>query len=106
MDVSKGIGHRLFGLNYMLKVNMMGPDLVKELEDILTEEIKREQSTLLQIRLQQAQGWTLVVVDANVDFTVIGTWIGENIKHEWRAYDNRWLFENSNDATLFKMTWM
>ena len=54
---------------------------------------------------RQSKGWTLVTVDESVEFANIEEWIEVNIRDEWRAYDNRWVFKDSQEALLFKMRW-
>jgi hypothetical protein len=77
-------------------------DVEQELFDILNEEIRKERQIELKIMKRVNEGWTLVQVDNSVDFANIEEWIATNIRDEWRAYDNRWIFKDSQEALLFK----
>lgn len=81
-------------------------DIEEEWARVLQEEINREVLTEIKIKKRVDDGWTLVTIGDDVSLKGIDKWIGENIKNEWRAYDERWLFKDSQDAMLFKMTWM
>lgn len=73
-----------------------------EIAKILQEEIDKE--VLIEIRTAHyiSLGWTLITIDAAIED--IGDWM-KHIQGDWRAYHDRWLFENADDATLFKLTW-
>lgn len=88
----------------MVKV-LMSEEIEKELASILREEVDREILTEIKIADLCSQGWTQVAVSDTVSFKNIEPWIEANIRDEWRAYDARWLFRDTDDAMLFKLTW-
>lgn len=81
-------------------------DAEDEIARILQEEINREVLIEMKVKKRIDNGWTLVTVGDDVDYSGIDEWVGSNIRDEWRAYDERWLFKDPQDAILFKMTWM
>lgn len=81
-------------------------DIEEEWAKVIQEEINREVLTEMKIRKRVDDGWTLITIGDDVSLKGIDEWISENIKDEWRAYDDRWLFKDSQDAMLFKITWM
>jgi hypothetical protein len=49
------------------------------------------------------RGWTRVIIDATMED--IGGWMQANIRGDWIAFHDRWLFEDANDAVLFTLRW-
>jgi hypothetical protein len=79
-------------------------DIEQELSEALRREIDKE--ILVEVRCADliSQGWTMVTIDAAMED--IGGWMQANIRGDWRAFHDRWLFEDANDAVLFKLRWM
>ena len=78
-------------------------DIETELTRILQEEIDKE--VIMQARVESyvVQGWHLVVCSAPIED--IGSWMQANMQDEWRVFFENWLFRDSNDAVLFRLTW-
>lgn len=78
-------------------------DIETELTRILQEEIDKE--VIMQARVESyvVQGWHLVVCSAPIED--IGGWMQANMQDEWRVFFSDWLFKDSNDAVLFRLTW-
>ena len=74
-----------------------------ELAQILEDEIQKEILTQLQVASYVEQGWYLVVSAAPMED--IGGWMQENMQDEWRVFFSDWLFRDSKDAVLFRLTW-
>lgn len=71
---------------------------------ILQEEIDQE----ILFDLLQQVGWTRVELASKwlpVTGIELHEWRGANLTGHWRAHSNIWMFENKNDAALFKLTW-
>jgi len=79
-------------------------DIEQELSEALRREIDKE--ILVEVRCADlvSQGWTMVTIDTTIEN--IGAWMQANIHSDWRAFHDRWLFEDANDAVLFKLRWM
>jgi len=79
-------------------------DIEKELSEALRREIDKE--ILVEVRCADlvGRGWTMVTIDATMEDT--GAWMQANIRGDWRAFHDLWLFEDANDAVLFKLRWM
>ena len=73
--------------------------LVKELQ----EAIDREVMDKVSIKMFQDKGWATVVCCTPVED--IGSWMDKNINDNWRAFYHIYLFENHDEATLFRLTW-
>lgn len=83
----------------------MSDDFEQQFADILQEEINKEVIVDIKVAALVANGWHLITIDNSVDFGNVGQWMQENIRHNWRLFSGRAVFENENDAVLFKMTW-
>ena len=71
---------------------------------ILQEEIDQE----ILFDLLQQMGWTRVELASKwlpVTGIELHEWREANLTGHWRAHNNVWMFENKNDAALFKLTW-
>lgn len=58
--------------------------------------------------LLQEMGWTQVELSSKwlpVTGIELHEWREANLTGHWRAHNNVWMFENKNDAALFKLTW-
>ncbi len=58
--------------------------------------------------LLQQMGWTRVELSSKwlpVTGIELHEWREANLTGHWRAHNNVWMFENKNDAALFKLTW-
>lgn len=63
----------------------------------------KEEAMRVRAKEYEDLGWHVVEpIDDHLD---IGPWVEANIKGDWRAFAHMWLFENANDATLFKLRW-
>lgn len=82
----------------------MNDEWADESARIIREEIDKE--VVVKIRVQQllSQGWTRVVINIP-DHEGIGPWMQANMRGDWRGFYNIWMFEDADDATLFKMRW-
>ena len=78
-------------------------DIENELVRILQEEIDKEVIMQARVASYTTQGWHLIVSSAPVED--IGSWMQENMQDEWRVFFENWLFKDSNDAVLFRLTW-
>lgn len=78
-------------------------DIDLELAQILKDEIDKEILTQIRVASYVEQGWHLVVCSAPIED--IGGWMQENIQDEWRVFFSDWLFKDSDDAVLFRLTW-
>jgi len=79
-------------------------DIEQELSEALSQEINKALVVDLRCRDLVSQGWTMVTIDTTLED--IGGWMQANIRGDWRAFYDRWLFEDANDAMLFKLRWM
>lgn len=81
-------------------------DYSKLIETMLAEELQKEIDQeileLLHIEQLQKQGWYTVITSAAIED--IGGWM-KNCRHDWRAFRDRYLFEDQDDAILFRLTW-
>lgn len=71
---------------------------------ILQEEIDQE----ILFDLLQQIGWTRVELASKwlpVTGIELHEWREANLTGHWHAHSNIWMFENKNDAALFKLTW-
>ncbi len=71
---------------------------------ILQEEIDQE----ILFDLLQQIGWTRVELASKwlpVTGIELHEWREANLTGHCRAHNNVWMFENKNDAALFKLTW-
>ena len=75
-------------------------DISEELAKLLQQEIDKE----IMIDLLVAQGWIQVTIDRKK--TVDKDWCNTCIKKKYRSLDNRWFFEDQNDANLFALAWI
>jgi len=58
--------------------------------------------------LLQEMGWTRVELSSKwlpVTGIELHEWREANLTGHWRAHNNVWMFENKNDAAIFKLTW-
>lgn len=57
--------------------------------------------------LVQQCGWSKIVLsNLNSIATIeMNNWLHLECKHHWKHYNNTWVFENQEDAALFKLTW-
>ena len=80
----------------------------KDIEDvicaIIQEEIDREVKQELAVMYFTDQGWTKVTID-NPELDDIGPWMQENIYSSWRGFTTQWVFEDPEEAILFRMRW-
>lgn len=82
----------------------MTSDLEQTMADILRDQIDREIKESLIIAYFVDQGWSMVTI-GDSDLTDLGWWMEEHIKGGWRGTTTRWVFEDPQDAVLFKMRW-
>ena len=78
-------------------------DIEQALANILREEIDKELLVDLRCADLVNQGWTMARIDASIED--IGSWMQANIHGDWRAFHDRWLFENADDAVLLLLRW-
>ena len=71
-----------------------------DIAKILQEEIDKEIMTELLL----SQGWIQVTIDKKK--TVDKDWCKTCIKKNYKSFDNRWFFEDQNDANLFALAWL
>ena len=78
-------------------------DIEQQLSEALRREIDKE--ILVEVRCADlvGRGWTMVTIDATMED--IGAWMQENILGDWRAFHDRWLFEDADEAVLFTLRW-
>ena len=74
------------------------------LDDYLASVREKANRIQEQTKFYADLGWIIVTIPDNLKD--IGPWIQENIKNDWRAFPHMWLFEDENDATLFKLRWL
>jgi len=58
--------------------------------------------------LLQEMGWTRVELSSKwlpVTGIELHEWREANLTGQGRAHNNVWMFENKNDAAIFKLTW-
>jgi len=78
-------------------------DIEQALSDILRQEIDKELVIDMRCRDLISRGWTMVTIDAAMED--IGAWMQANIRGDWRAFHDRWLFEDADEAVLFTLRW-
>lgn len=80
------------------------PDIEDLLTKIIQQEIDREIIQEAAIAYFVGEGWTRVVI-SNTDLEYIGSWMQENIRGNWRGFTTQWVFEDPEEAILFRMRW-
>ena len=85
----------------------MDVDILKEIHDALVKELQeaidREVMDKVSIKMFQDRGWATVKCSTPIED--IGEWMDKNINDNWRAFYHIYLFENHDEATLFRLTW-
>jgi hypothetical protein len=78
-------------------------DVETELSKLLQQAIDKEVIIQARVATYVAQDWHLVVCSAPIED--IGGWMQTNIQDEWHVFFSDWLFKDSADAVLFRLTW-
>jgi hypothetical protein len=90
--------------HYEAKIKQLEEKYAEEAAKILQEEIDWELITDMMV----AVGWTTVELPKffasgpTLDMT---RWLNNECKHHWMHRANSWVFENNEEAALFKLTW-
>lgn len=82
----------------------MAAIIEQELSLILAKEIQEEIDSAVIINLLIGLGWHLVSIDTNPP--ELQEWVDINIKHEYKTFQSRWIFENQQDANWFALKWL
>lgn len=86
------------------KIKQLEEKYVEEAAKILQEEIDWELLTDMMV----AVGWTKVELPkffASGITLDMNNWLHNECKHHWRHRNAIWIFENKEEAALFKLTW-
>lgn len=86
------------------KIKRLEEKYAEEAAKILQEEINWE----LIADMMVAVGWTKVELPkffASGITLDMNNWLHNECKHHWKHRANTWIFENKNEAALFKLTW-
>lgn len=88
----------------------MTDDIEKTITDqfaeVLQEEINKEIIISITTNYLVNNGWTLVTMDTLHSLDGLDEWLQSNIKHDYRLFSDRAIFENQDDALLFKLSWL
>lgn len=74
--------------------------LIKELQEAIDREVMDQVS----ITIFENRGW--FKVNCYTPIEDIGSWMDKNVKDNWRSFGHVYLFENHDEATLFRLTWI
>lgn len=80
--------------------NELAEDLAKELQECIDWE--------LMVDMMVAVGWTKVELPkffASGITLDMNNWLHNECKRHWRHRNSIWVFEDKNEAALFKLTW-
>ena len=80
--------------------------IADQIADILQEEINKETIISIKTAYLVNNGWTLVTLNSTHSLDGLGEWLQSNIKHDYRLFSDRAVFENQDDALLFKLSWL
>lgn len=82
-------------------------NLEEEMLKIKAEEMARAMDGEIICSLLKDTGYREIVVDPWVHGSLkeITAWIDENVQGHYVNAGNRWLFEESKDATIFALKW-
>lgn len=86
------------------KIKQLEEKYAEEAAKILQEEIDQE----ILFDLLKQIGWIRVELSSKwlpVTGIELHEWREANLTGRWHAHNNVWMFENKNDAALFKLTW-
>ena len=79
-------------------------NLIEEIAKKMQEEIDCQ----LMFNLLVESGWTKIILP-NKYLPTLGEdlhkWREENLKGAWKAHNNIWIFEKSEDAVIFSLRW-
>lgn len=80
--------------------NEIADDLAKELQETIDWE--------LMVDMMVAVGWTKVTLPKFFACGItldMNNWLHRECKRHWRHRSGVWVFEDKNEAMLFKLTW-
>lgn len=84
---------------------VMEDRFVNRMSKAMVEEIDFE---VLSNMLVKSCGWTRIVLDTtgpNRRAVDINEWLHAECTRHWKRNGRTWVFENKNEAALFKLTW-
>ena len=85
-------------------------NLEDELAKTLSNEIAKEiDFGVLSDVLVNACGWTRIELPSKflpVSGAELHNWRKKNLTGDWKAHENVWLFEKSEDAVIFSLRWL
>ena len=84
-------------------------NLEDEIAQEMSKQIAQEIDFDLLTDILIACGWTKVVLPNKwlpVSGLEIHQWREKNLTGRWKAHGNVWLFEKSEDAVIFSLTWL
>ena len=84
---------------------MTQEELEKQLADLLREEINKELIVQTAVSRLTDLGWTMVLLSYNSDTTGMDEWMQTNIWGDWRLFTGVAVFEDAEEAVLFKLRW-
>lgn len=83
-------------------------DIEKELMESLANEMRKTMDFEVLCELLIPEGYTRFEIDYGSSKTwfEVMEWVANTATGEYREHNGTWLFENTKDATMFKLKWL
>lgn len=80
-----------------------------KLSEEVREQIESGYNLVMLMESLTQQGWhriDLARFKNNKHAVDIQTWVADNCKGKWHSFGRHWIFENSEDAVMFRLKWV